>query len=167
MDGFECKPNRIWVDLGSEFYDRSMILWLHDNGIEMHLTRKDGKPIVAERFIRILKNKICKHATAKSQNVYIYKLDEIVDKYSITNYRTIIMKPADTYIDFNFEKNDKDLEFKVSDHVSISKYTNIFAEDMQKIGSKSFFWLKILRTLYRGHNLKGEKETAKDQSKRV
>lgn len=38
---------------------------------------------------------------------------------------------------------------------------------MQKIGSKSFFWLKILRTLYRGHNLKGEKETAKDQSKRV
>ena len=51
--------------------------------------------------------------------------------------------------------------------MSISKYTNIFAEDMQKIGSKSFFWLKILRTLYRGHNLKGEKETAKDQSKRV
>ena len=89
-----------------------MILWLHDNGIEMHLTRKEGKPIVAERFIRILKNEICKHATAKSQNVYIYKLDEIVDKYSITNYRTIIMKPADTYIDFDFEKNDKDLEFK-------------------------------------------------------
>ena len=47
------------------------------------------------------------------------KLDDIVDEYSI--YRTTKMKP----VDIDVENNDKDLEFKVSDHVRISKYKNI------------------------------------------
>ena len=63
--------------------------------------------------------------------MYINKLDEIADKYNIT-YRKIKIKPADirvdVYIDFNDGKNDKDSKFKVSDHVRISKYKNIFAK---------------------------------------
>ena len=69
----------------------------------------DGKPLVVERFIWTLKTKIYRHTTAVSKNVYINKLDEIVDKYNNT-HRTTKMKLAgvkvDTYIDFDIE-NDK------------------------------------------------------------
>ena len=54
------KPNKIWVDKGSEFYNRSMKSWLEKNSIEMYLTHNEGKSVVAERFIRTLKNKIYK-----------------------------------------------------------------------------------------------------------
>ena len=48
----------------SEFYNRSMMLWLPDNGTEMYSTRNEGKSVFAERFIRTLKSKIYKHMTA-------------------------------------------------------------------------------------------------------
>ena len=54
------KPNKIWVDKGSEFYNRSMKSWLQDNDIVMYSTHNKGKSVVSERFIRILKNKIYK-----------------------------------------------------------------------------------------------------------
>ena len=70
--------------------------------------------------------------TSISKNVYIDKLDDIVDEYNNTYHRTIKMKPVDvkdnTYIDFKKEVNDKDPKFKVGDYVRISKYKNIFAK---------------------------------------
>ena len=45
------KPNKIWVDKGSEFYNRSMKSWLEKNDIEMYSTRNEGKSVVAERFV--------------------------------------------------------------------------------------------------------------------
>ena len=50
-----CKPNKIWVDKGTEFYNRSMKSWLEKNAIEMYSTYNEGKSVVAERFIRTLK----------------------------------------------------------------------------------------------------------------
>ena len=61
LDGSKRKPNKIWVDKGNEFYYRSMKSWLQDNNIEMYSTHNEGKYVVAERFIRTLKNKIYKH----------------------------------------------------------------------------------------------------------
>ena len=52
------KPNKIWVDKGSEFYNNSFKKWLKDNDIGMYSIHNEGKPAVAERFIRALKNKI-------------------------------------------------------------------------------------------------------------
>ena len=52
---FEHKPNKIWVDKGSEFYNNSFKKWLKDNDIEMCLIHSEGKSVVAERFIRTLK----------------------------------------------------------------------------------------------------------------
>ena len=54
------KPNKIWVDKGSEFYNSSFKKWLRDNSIEMYSTHNKGKSVIAERFIRTLKNKIYK-----------------------------------------------------------------------------------------------------------
>ena len=63
--------------------------------------------------------------TFVSKNVYIDKLDDIVNEYNNTYHRTIKMKPVDvkdkTYIDFEKEVNDKDPKFKVSQNVRISK----------------------------------------------
>ena len=68
--------------------------------------------------------------TSILKNVYIDKLDDIVNEYNNTKHRTIKMKPTDvkdnTYIDFGKEVNDNNPKFKVGDHVRISKYQNIF-----------------------------------------
>ena len=64
LDSSKRKTNKIWVDQGSEFYNNSFKKWLKDNGISMYSTHNEGKSVVAERFIRILKNKIYKHMTS-------------------------------------------------------------------------------------------------------
>ena len=74
------KPNKIWVDKGSEFYNAYFKKWLRDNNIVMYSTHNEGKSVVAERFIRTLKSKIYKYMTSISKNVYIDKLDNIVDE---------------------------------------------------------------------------------------
>ena len=131
LDKSGRKPNKIWVDKGSEFYNNSFKKWLKDSDIEMYSIHNEGKSVVAERFIRTLKTKIYKYMTSVSKNVYIDKLDDIVGEYNNTYHRTIKMKPVDvkdnTYIESNKEVNDKDPKFKVGDHVRISKYKNIFA----------------------------------------
>ena len=55
------KPNKIWVDQGGEFYNRVFKKWLSDNDIIMYSTCNEDKSVVAERFIRTLKNKLYKH----------------------------------------------------------------------------------------------------------
>ena len=134
------KPNKIWVDQGSEFYNRVFKKWLSDNDIIMYSTFNEFKSVVAEIFIRTLKNKLYKHMTASGKNVYYDVLDDVVNKYNNTKHRTIKMKPIDikdnkrVYID---EHNEKDTtkssssersRFKVGDRLRISKFKNIFAK---------------------------------------
>ena len=95
LDKSERKPNKIWVDKGSELYNNSFKKWLQDNDIEMYSIHNEGKSVVAERFIRTLKNKIYKYMTLISKNVYIDKLNDIVDEYNNTYHRTIKMTPID------------------------------------------------------------------------
>ena len=74
------KPNKKWVDQGSEFYYNSFKDFLKINDTEMNSTYNEGKSVATERFIRTLKNKIFKHMTAISKNVYFDVLDDIVNK---------------------------------------------------------------------------------------
>ena len=69
--------------------------WLEKNDIEMYLTHNERKSVIAERLIRTLKNKIYKYMTSISKNVYIDKLEDIVNKYNNTYHRTSKMKPVD------------------------------------------------------------------------
>ena len=77
----------------------------------MYSTHNEGKSVIAERFIRTLKNKIYKYITLISKNAHIDKLDDIVNKYINTYHSTIKMKPVDvkssTYIDSSKEINVK------------------------------------------------------------
>ena len=93
------------------------------NNIEMYSTYNERKSVVAERFIRTLKNKIFKHMTAISKDVYFDALDDVVNEYNNTVCRTIKMKPTDitddSYAEYNEDFNKKDPKFKVGDHVRI------------------------------------------------
>ena len=143
------KLNKIWVDKGSGFYNAYFKKWLRDNDIVMYSTHNEGKSVVAKRFIRTLKGKIYKYITSISKNVYIDKLDDIVDEYNNTYHTTIKMKPIDvkdnTYINASKEINDKDPKFKVGDHVRISKYKNIFAKGYMPNWSEEVFVIKKVK----------------------
>ena len=143
------KPDKIWVDKGSEFYNAYFKRWLLDNDIVMYSTHNEGKSVVAERFIRTIKSKIYKYITSISKNVYIDKLDDIVDEYKNTYHTTIKMKPIDvkdnTYINTSKEINNKDPKFKVGDYVRISKYKNIFAKGYMPNWSEEAFVIKKIK----------------------
>ena len=102
--------------------------------------------------------------TSISKNVYINKLDDIVDWYFNIYHRTIKMKPTDvkdnTYIAFEKEVNDKDPKFKVGDYVRISKYKNIVAKGYTSNWSEEGFVIsKIKNTVpwtYVMNDLNGE-----------
>ena len=124
--------NQIMVYQGSEFYNNIFKRFLKTNNIELYSTYNEGKSVVAERFIRTLKNKIFKHMTAISKNVYFDVLDDIVNKYNNTVHRTIKMKPidvtSDSYAEYNEDSNKKDPKFKVGDHIRISKCKKHFCK---------------------------------------
>ena len=104
------KSNKLWVDQGGEFYNNVFEKWLSDNDINMYSSYNEGKSVVAERFIRTLKNKLYKHMAATGKNVYYDVLDDLVNKYNNTKHSTIKMKPIDVknnkrvYIDEHNEK---------------------------------------------------------------
>ena len=107
----------------------------------MYSIHNEGKSAVAERFIKTLKTKIYKYMTSISKNMYIDKLDDIVNEYNNTYHRTIKMKPVDvkhnTYIDSSKKVNDKYPKFKVGNHQRISKKTFLLKVTLQ-IGLKTF-----------------------------
>ena len=155
----ERKPSKIWVDQGGEFYNNVFKKWLSDNDIIMYSTYNEGKPVVAERFIRTLKNKLNTHMTATGKNVYYDVLDDVVSKYNNSKHSTIKMKPKDVkndnkrvYID---EHNEKDSRFKVGDRAGISKFKNIFAKGYTPNWSKEIFIVnKINDTVPYTYNIK-------------
>ena len=119
----------------------------------MYSTYNEGKLVVAERFIRTLKNKLYKHMAATGKNVYYDVSDDIVNKCNNTRHSTIKMKPIDVknnkrvYID---EHNKKDSRFKGGDRVK-----NILAKGYTPNWSKEIFIVdKINDTVPYTYNLK-------------
>ena len=102
--------------------------------------------------------------TSVSKNVYIDKLDDIVNKYNNTYHKTTKMKPVDvkdnTYRDFGKEVYDKDPKFQVGDHMRISKYKNIFAKGYIPNWSEQVFLIKKVKNtvpwIYVINDLNGE-----------
>ena len=117
------------------------------NAIEMYSTYNEEKSVVAERFIKTLKNKSYKYMTSISKNVYIDKLDDTVNKYNNKYHRTFKMKPVDVkpgiYIDFDKENKREGPKFKVGDHVRISKYKDILGKGYVPNWSEEVFVIKV------------------------
>ena len=112
--------------------------------MEMYSTYNEVKSVVAERFIRTLKN-----MTTVSKSVYFDVIDDIVDKYNITYHRTIKKKPvdvkSDSYAEYSVNSNEKDPKLKIGDHVRISKYKNIFAKGYAPNWSEEVFIIRKIK----------------------
>ena len=125
------------------------------NNIKTYSTYNEGKSVVAERFIRTLKNKTFKHITAISKNVNFDVLDNIVDKYNSTVHKTIKIKAidvtGDSYAKYNENSGKKDPKFKVSDHVRVSHIKAFLLTDILQIGQKKFLLLVKLKIQFLGH----------------
>ena len=116
----------------------------------MYLTYSEGKSAVAERFIKILKNKIYQDMTSLSKNVYIDKLFDIVNKYSNTYHSKIKMKLVDvklnTYTDFILKIMKKIPDLKL---VTMKVQSYFYENITFKIGLRKFLSLKKLKVLFR------------------
>ena len=150
LDSSNRKSNKIWVDQDSEFYNNSFKDFLKINSTEMYSTYNEGKSVVAERFIRTLKNKIFKHMTAISKNVYFDVLDDIVNKYNNTVHRTVKMKSTDvtdnSYAEYNDNFNRKDPKFKVINDLNSEKIIGTFYEkELQNTNKEEFRIEKVLK----------------------
>ena len=120
----------------------------------MYSTYNEGKSVVAERFIRTLKNKIFKHMTAISKNVYFDVLDDIVNKYNNTVHRTIKMKPidvtSDSYAEYNEDSNKKVLNSKLVIMFEFQNTKTFLLKDILQIDQKKFLLLVKLKIQFRG-----------------
>ena len=110
-----------------------------------------------------IKEQIYKHIASVSKNVYINKLDDLVNKYNNTYHSTIKIKPVDVkssmFIDFDKKNNMEDPKLKVVDHVRISKYKNIFIKGYVPKWEEVFMITKLKHTVpgtYVISDLKGE-----------
>ena len=143
------KPNKVWVDKGSEFYNLTMKSFLQNNNIEMYSAHNNRKSVVAERFIGTLKNNIYKYMISIAKSVYTDKLDDIVKKYHHKFQKTFKMKPVDlksnTYIDSSKEINEKGSKFEISDIVRYQNTKMFLKKVALQIGLKNFLWLKKLK----------------------
>ena len=145
----------------------SVSFFSNQNDTEMYSAYNEEKSVVAERFIRTIKTKIYKYVTLISKNVYIDKLDDLVNKYINTYHSTIKIKPVDVkdnmYIDFVKEINNKDPKIQVAYYVGISKYKNVFAKGYTPDWSEEVFMIKKLKNTipwtYVINDLNGEEIT--------
>ena len=153
------KPNKIWVDQGIEFYNKSFKDFLKINNIEMYSTCNEGKSAVAERFIITLKKKIFKHMTAISKKIYFDVLDDIVNKYNNTVHINIKMKPIevtdDYYGEYNgipmeLHSNKKILNLKLVTMLEFQNIKTFLLKDILQIGQKKFLLLIKLKIQFLG-----------------
>ena len=120
----------------------------------MYSTYNEGKSVIAEGFTRTLKSKSYKYMSSMSKNVYIDKLNDIVNKYnnkyhsSATKMRPVDVK-SNTYINSSKEINDKNPKFKISDIVRILKRKNIFGNVYTANWSEEDFVIKKFKTTLR------------------
>ena len=98
------KPKMLWVDRGTEFYNRTFRRWLNEQDIQLYSTENEGKAVVVERFNRTLKSKMWRYFSDNSTNVYIDVLQELVERYNNTKHRSIGMTPTEASLKSNEQR---------------------------------------------------------------
>ena len=123
--------------------------FLQNNNLEMYSSHNEEKSVIAQQFIRTLKNKIYKCIISISTNMYVGKLDDIVNKRNNTYQSSVKMKLADvklnSYIKSSKEINDKDPKFQIGNTVRISKYRKKNCERLFPNWSQEEFVIKKVK----------------------
>ena len=125
VNGSNCKPNKLWVDQGREFYNKLMQDCLDNNDILMYSTHNEGKSVIAESFTKTLKSKIYKRIAANDSKYYLPYLNKLVGQYNNTYHHSINKKPINADYSDSTENNQfsnpKAPKLKVNDRVRITK----------------------------------------------
>ena len=149
----KLKLNKVWADKGGEFYNNLFKRFLKIDDSEMYSTYKEGKSVVAERFIRSWKTRFLSTWQLLQKNIYFDVLDDIVNKYNNTGHRTIKVKPigvtSDSYAECNEDSNVTKPKVKTGNHVRISKYKNIFAKEYTQTWSEKVFVVSKIKNTVR------------------
>ena len=122
---------------------------LRNNNIEMYSTYNERKSVIAERFMRKLKNRIDKHMIPVLKNVY-FDVSDILLKNTVTQFIELLnwnqlMLHLIFYAECNADSNEKELKFKVSDHVRIPRYQNILAKGYTPNWSEESFTISKIK----------------------
>ena len=130
---YKRKPEYLWVDKGSEFYNKTFKEWLLQNDIELYSTFNEGKAVIIERFNRTLKSRMYKQFTIQNNTIWYNIIDKLVDEYNKTKHGSIKLTPVEAskkknhgLVYFNLYGDIEALKqkpkFKIGDMVRISKY---------------------------------------------
>lgn len=147
------KPQRIWVDQGSEFYNKQFNDWCKQNDITIYSTFGESKSVVIERFNRTLKGLMFKQFTATNSRDWVSILSDLLNTYNNKKHGTIKMTPTEA------SQTDKTIEkytvvdipkvtkpkFKVGDHVRISKVKGKFEKGYQPNWTYEVFTVKQMK----------------------
>ena len=157
-------PQKIWVDRGSEFYNKEFQKWANHNKITIYSTYGESKSVVVERFIRTLKQLITKYFTATNSRDWVSILPTVVDEYNNHIHSTIGMTPVEASDPENSvevfnniqhkpkkktKKNNKN-QFKIGDLVRISRTKGTFEKGYEANWTYEVFTVsKVLDTPYK------------------
>ena len=130
---YKRKPEYLWVDKGSEFYNKTFKEWLLQNDIELYSTFNEGKAVVIERLNRTLKSRMYKQFAIQNNTIWYNIIDKLVDEYNETKHGSIRLTPVEASkkknqgtVYFNLYGDIEALKqkpkFKIGDEVRISKY---------------------------------------------
>ena len=130
---YKRKPEYLWVDKGSEFYNKTFKEWLLQNDIELYSTFNEGKAVIIERFNRTLKSRMYKQFTIQNNTIWYNIIDKLVDEYNKTKHGSIKLTPVEAskkknhgLVYFNLygdiEASKQKPKFKIGDEVRISKF---------------------------------------------
>ncbi len=144
------KPNKLWVDKGKEFYNKTFDKWLQNNNVSLYSTFNEGKAVVIERFNRTMKATMWKYFTAQNTKKYIDILDKLIDQYNKNYHSSIKMTPVEASKKHNenvvrnnlYNKisiKQKKGKFKISDRVRIYRYKTIFEKGYTPNWTKEIF----------------------------
>ena len=139
LDESTRKPNKIWVDQGSDFYNRSMKSWLHDNDIKMYSAYSKGKSTVVETFIRTFKIKLYKHITQVDPKF------KVGDHVRISKYKFLQKDTRQEIFVIKKVKNAVLWTYNISD-LNYEEIVGTFCEkELQKRGEKEFRIKKVMK----------------------
>jgi hypothetical protein len=152
-------PEKIWVDRGSEFYNKDFLKWTKDNNVVIYSTYGESKSVVVERFIQTLKQMITNYFTETNSRNWVKILPKVVQTYNNREHRSIGMTPtqasdpeneADVFSRLNESPEitkAKKPKFSVGDHVRITRLKQTFEKGYHANFSYEVFTIaKILNT---------------------
>jgi hypothetical protein len=152
-------PSKLWVDRGSEFYNKTFEKLLKSNDIVMYSTYSNNKSVVIERFNRTLKTYMFRLFTQNNNRNWINILDNLIKYYNDKTHSTIGMSPNDASLKKNYEtvlQNTLDSQpklikkkpkFKINDVVRISRVKGIFEKGFHPNWSQETFEIvEVLNT---------------------